>query len=414
MKKTVSRFVVNQQRANLCPDSIEHTIQLFEMGRYADALTGCLNFVNTGDIRILLALKEIYQFGLAGELDLEKAEDYLSMAARQDAESCYQLAQWLERGFRDDPDPVTAIQYYLQAADQGHTKALLYVAECYGSGRLLSRDPAKAFECYLKITNRENRLNDEAEANAEYRLAMCFLKGIGTEANCQEALHYMSMAARHRSKEAIYELALMYITGEGVTPDARKAFQLMNEVAAMNYAPAQYKLGSMYENAIGTFENQDRAFSWYHMAYELNYLPAYAKMASFLLEGTASARDCRKAREIASRAWEMGDADAGYVLYGIYMQGQGVKTDRQKAVEYLRAAAEGGSIASRRTLGELYAAGVEGCIEQDFQQSVKWYADAADHNDTEAMMGLAQLYLSPDSRIQDVEKAHQLLVLQLL
>lgn len=396
MKKTVAKFTVSQPRNTLLPDSVEHTLQLFELGHYPEALQGCLAFVSSGDVRILLALKEIYQFGLAGQLDLDMAENYLSMAARQDPESCFQLAQWLEKGFNDDPDPVTAVQYYMQAADMNHPKALLYLADCYSNGRLLMKDPEKAFDCILRA-----QMNAPGDKDAEYRLAMCFLNGDGTPANPTEALHYLSMAVRHKSVEAIYELALMYSHGRGVTADRRKGFRLMNEAAAMNYAPALFQLGLMYEEARGTTRNPERAFSWYHMAYELNYVPAFAKMAAFLIDGESAGQDYRKARSIAQRGAELGNPECSYELFRIYMKGLGVKADRETAMDHLNAAASGGSVAAMKTLGDIF-------LEDpapDPAKAAEWYAKAADQGNEDALLALADIYSTDQWGMRDPARA---------
>lgn len=403
MKKTVSKFVISQTRSAISTDSIENTMMLFEMGNYREALEGCRKFLNTGDIRIMLALTEMYQFGLAGELDLDKAEYYLSEAAKHDTESCFRMAQWLEKGFNGAADPTSAIDYYLRAAEHGHSKALLYIAECYASGRLLDCDSEKAFRCFQKIVEKNER-NDE-NTMAEVKLALCCLNGIGTEVDYSKALYYMSQAARHQSREAIYELSMMYSSGRGVTQDSRKAFHLMNEAAALNYAPAQYELGVMYENAIGTIENRERAYNWYHMAYELNYLPAYAKMASFLIDGSVSGRDYLKAREIAEKGASHSDAECNCILYRIYSEGRGVRADRTKAMEYLNRAIIEGSSNAAKIMGDLYFRGDENHIMQDLKQAEQWYLKAAGENSIPAMKGLVEIYLSGDESISSSEKA---------
>jgi TPR repeat protein len=403
MKKTVSKFVINQNTSSISADSIENTMLLFEMGDYREAMQGCLKFVGTGDIRILLALTEMYQFGLAGELDLDKAEYYLSIAAKSDTESCYRMAQWLEKGFNGTADPSAAIDYYLHAAECGHSKALLHVGECYASGRLLECNPFKAFRCFKRIVDK-NEKSDES-TRAEVKLALCCLNGIGTQIDYSRALFYMSQAARHQSEEAIYELSMMYSSGRGVTQDSRKAFHLMNEAAALNYAPAQYQLGVMYEKALGTIENLERAFNWYHMAYEFNYLPAYAKMAGFLLEGTITGRDYQKAKEIAEKGAAHSDGECYCVLYTIYSKGYGVRADKTKAMDYLNKAVIEGSTNAAKIMGDLYAEGNNDLISRDLKEAEKWYTRAAEENSIPAMKGLVNIYLSSDTAIRNTEKA---------
>ena len=97
MRRTIHRFQIHQENVSLTNDTIENTLKLFDLGKYSEALDGCFKFLHTGDIRILLTLVQIYQYGLGTTLSLSEAEKYLVMAASKDAVSCFKLAECRNR-----------------------------------------------------------------------------------------------------------------------------------------------------------------------------------------------------------------------------------------------------------------------------------------------------------------------------
>ncbi|MCR4554365.1 MAG: sel1 repeat family protein [Succinivibrionaceae bacterium] len=389
MRRTIHRFQIHQENVSLTNDTIENTLKLFDLGKYSEALDGCFKFLHTGDIRILLTLVQIYQYGLGTTLSLSEAEKYLVMAASKDAVSCFKLAEWYEHGIRGgEPDHQKAYEYYTRAAQQQYYPAMLKLAKYLNTVTDPQYNPEEAFTIYKSIA--DDHL--ETWPEAEYETGMQYLTGTGTDRNPKEGFRYVSMAARHNYLPAIYQLGMMYIKGNGVVPNAETAFKLMNQAAAQNYPLAQYQLGKMYEESIGTFPNGQRAYNWYSFALSLGCEKAASRMASMLLDGTMIPRDYEKAMILVSSGAARGEPECMRVLSRIYGEGLGVKEDQLKSSELIIKAAETGSVKAQRLLGMLYMQGRNQYIPRDVKKSIEWYTRSAENGDRKAQFFLGVYY----------------------
>ena len=389
MKRTIQRFEIHHQELTpLSNNTIESTLKLFDQGKYSEALDGCFKFLHTGDIRILLTLVQIYQYGLGTTLSLSEAEKYLIMAAAKDVTACFQLAEWYDHGIRGEPDHQKAYDYYTKAAQQMYNPAMLKLAGYLNDEKDPQYNPEEAFYIYKSIADDRSEIYPEAS----YQTGLHYLKGKGVEKNTREAFRYISNAVIHNYAPAIYQLGLMYIDGDGVALNQETAFKLMNQAASLNYPLAQYQLGKMYEEAIGTFPNGQRAYNWYSFALNLGCEKAAARMASMLLDGTMVSKDYEKAFLLVSNGASNGDPECMRVLSRIYGEGLGVKEDPHKSAELIKKAAQAGSVKAQRILGLLYMQGRNEHIPRDIEKAVEWYTRSAEQGDQKAQYYLGVFY----------------------
>ena len=346
MKRTIQRFEIHQQELTpLSNNTIESTLKLFDQGKYSEALDGCFKFLHTGDIRILLTLVQIYQYGLGTTLSLSEAEKYLIMAAAKDVTACFQLAEWYDHGIRGEPDHQKAYDYYTKAAQQMYNPAMLKLAGYLNDEKDPQYNPEEAFYIYKSIADDRSEIYPEAS----YQTGLHYLKGKGVEKNTREAFRYISNAVIHNYAPAIYQLGLMYIDGDGVALNQETAFKLMNQAASLNYP-------------------------------------------SMLLDGTMVSKDYEKAFLLVSNGASNGDPECMRVLSRIYGEGLGVKEDPLKSAELIKKAAQAGSIKAQRILGLLYMLGRNEHIPRDVEKAIEWYTKSAEQGDQKAQYYLGVFY----------------------
>jgi TPR repeat protein len=199
---------------------------------------------------------------------------------------------------------------------------------------------------------REQRWSDalrpcthEAElgiAEAAYRLAEIYDRGLGVPADPPQAATWYRRAAVAGSREAAVRLGAMYETGRGVHTDAAEAVAWYRKAALLGDARAQLRLAKAYENGIGVAQSMKEAVSWYRAAAEQGDPQAQNYLGWLYGNGRGVAHDDAEAVRWFRRAAEQGDAQAQYNLGFMYANGRGVVKDDAQAIAWLRRAAAQG------------------------------------------------------------------------
>ena len=103
------------------------------------------------------------------------------------------------------------------AAEDGDLDAAYQLGQryCHGSGGA-QKDEAKGFYWFQKAA-------DGDHIAAQYSLAMCWLRGVGTETNQEKGASLLAGAAETGYPPAICELGLCYELGMGVEMDKHRA-----------------------------------------------------------------------------------------------------------------------------------------------------------------------------------------------
>src|ERR1043166_7463298 len=81
-------------------------------------------------------------------------------------------------------------------------------------------------------------------------------------------------AAENGDVEAQYKLALSYKNGEGTEKDLEKAFYWYQKSAGSENKFAQYNLGNCYQYGLGVEKDEVKAFEWYEKSAKQGYSDA--------------------------------------------------------------------------------------------------------------------------------------------
>ncbi|MFI3244647.1 MAG: tetratricopeptide repeat protein [Akkermansia sp.] len=236
------------------------------------------------------------------------------MQARMEAQAMYTLARTMleEKHITD----VSGVPFLLEeAAKQGSIRAELLLLDIWeGKYKGLPKNEANAFNLAKLLSERpilsEEIIRQEsrrdAQAEAQFRLALYHEKGIACRANPNKAFHWMQSAMRLGHPAAQVELARYYMQGVGCELNYITALQLLKDQTRLDSsAPNLYfYLGYMCERGLGLSRPQ---LSW--------------------------------ARQFYQRGAELGDARATNNLASLYERGAGVGVDYSIALRLYRDAA---------------------------------------------------------------------------
>ena len=152
-------------------------------------------------------LGRLYLNGHGVEKDYSKAVGWLQEAGGN-PDAVNLLGYCYEKGYGVKQDPAEAAAMYRNAAAKGHVTAQFNLANCYLNGSGVEKDSSEAFEWYRKAA--ENTVSfdingplwsvdrkdaEQGQILAQKKLAECYRKGIGTEADEEEAQKWENAAA---------------------------------------------------------------------------------------------------------------------------------------------------------------------------------------------------------------------------
>lgn len=140
---------------------------------------------------------------------------------------------------REEKDEAKAVEYYRQAAVQGHAQAQFYLGVCYHDGAGLKQDFSQAFAWFSKAAA-------QGCADAQFHLGMLYREDRGVR---QDLVSFATFSKAARVKQNLSQ-----------------AFAWFSRAAAQGHTRAQVGLGELYRDGQGV--KQDRALSseWFRKA----------------------------------------------------------------------------------------------------------------------------------------------------
>lgn len=166
---------------------------------------------NQGDISSMISLGIRYLEGKDVEQNYTEAEKLLLKAQKEGAseEAMYLLGTMALNGLGKNPDINIALGWFIKAADNGSTKAMLAIGDILFNGTPeIELDREAAFHWFEKAKDGDN-------PEGAFRMAEIYNQGLGKEKNLEKARALYEEAAVNNFKMAIPPLVLMLERGEG-------------------------------------------------------------------------------------------------------------------------------------------------------------------------------------------------------
>ncbi len=177
-------------------------------------------------------------------------KEHLENAKAGEADAQYELGIMYLKGQGVEQDRDKAVKWLQAAAKSGYSLADVKLTR-------IEEQEAK----FKQLRNSADR----GDLEAQYEVAMMYLKGRGVQTDETKGLAYLKKAADKGDAKAITRLGIISYKGEVGKPDYKKAVSLLNSVSG-NSVLAQYYLGEMYAAGAGVKKDYATAIDWYKKA----------------------------------------------------------------------------------------------------------------------------------------------------
>lgn len=152
----------------------------------------------------------------------------------------------------------------------------------------------EVYKNFAEAANRIEKLFEQNNADAQYKLGMRYYTGDGVEKNHSEAVKWFRKAAEQGNAEAQYNLGVCYEKGEGVDKNLAEAAKWYRKVAEQGDANAQRNLGLYYiqekrDNVIG--------YAWIFLSVKNGLEDSTSKLAE--LEKQMDKGEIERAKKLA-------------------------------------------------------------------------------------------------------------------
>jgi len=288
-------------------------------------------------------------------------------------------------------DYATALRQWRPLAEQGNADAQYRVARLYHRGLGVARDDARAAAWYLEAARRGHakqavrwytKAAEQGRAVAQANLAGMYAEARGVERDLGVAARWYRKAAEQGNAEAQYRLGTMFDHGRGVAENPGEAFGLYKKAAKQGHVAAQNSVGLMYELGRGVRENDEKAARWYQAAADqgsadarrsLDGMRPVAARPPAAAAVPAAAAQPGPLEPTATPALQE-DAETLYRRGLAHTTGHGAAVDDAEAMAWFLEAAEQGHVMSWYRLGFLYLEGRGPGRAKDYVEAHKWFS----------------------------------------
>ena len=104
-------------------------------------------------------------------------------------------------------------------------------------------------------------LAEQGNPEAQYNIALLYMKGNGVELNERTALSWFTRAGEQGMADAQYNAGVMFYGGKGTYPDKTSAIEWWQLSASQGHPNAQNNLAIMYAYAFGTKKDPEKAIA---------------------------------------------------------------------------------------------------------------------------------------------------------
>lgn len=299
-------------------------------------------------------------------LNNDTLPEWCEAAENGDAVAQYQVALYLEQ---EELQGEETERYLYASAKQG------YLPACYELGKRLKEKEDAAAQQQAVQWLRQGAEGGHAQSAKE--LALCYLKGIGSAVDFQQADVWFCRWAELEGSEAMFQLAMQYAQGTLLPKRMGKAMALVYRAEQAGMAEAREQFSAQYR---AWKEQQDTPEQLYQKAKELE-------------------KNSQQAQDLYLQAAKMGYAPA-QVEVGTYLEAQ--KRPEEALIWYGRAAKQGERKATFK-LGYYFGSGIYPWIRVDLDRAVFWSLQAMERGEVVGTYNAA-VYYRKRSETEDSNK----------
>lgn len=370
-------------------------------------------------------LGEIYYFGLLGTCDYEKAFYYLAKAwAKGSRQAAGILAGCYYNGFGAQKDSKKALELLEKVFDVTLTvdkksqpiymwqwrdwdskmrsgeypDEMTFAANLFGVCLQTEGKHAEfTLACYEGAAKKGHR-------GALFNLGRCYENGYGCTKSQEKAIVYYQKGAERDVKQAQYALGVCYIEGNGVEKDEAEGLRLVKCAADKEYLPAVEKLGDCYLNGVATTVDIKAAMECYRKVLAAGYKDVEQKMKLCLSRNLKEGLP-EQYHKLLERAQE-NEAEAQRELGLLFLKGEALPADWRIAEKWLCAAAEQEDMEALLILADGYSSGES--FSRSLRKAAMFYEKAAMKGNAKAKSELANCFYYGRGVEKDYAKAMKL------
>lgn len=303
-----------------------------------------------GNLKCTQRLGIMYYNGEGVEKDLEKAMEYMEIAAaKKEPHAMY----------------VLAVAYYRlnKFGDKTSDIAKALLKEAYELGSPYAAD-------YLACI----MLNELKE---------------GKNINKNELVIYIKFGVENELKESIFKYGYIYEKGIGIEQDYEKAYYYYTLAAETKYVKAMIKLGDWYKTGIFLNRNIDMAIKWYERAAKEDDIESIEKLIEIYENGIGGRRSDIKAIYYVFKLIDLDAIKGKEKLVYYCFKGIGIEENKEKGYELLEEIKEIDVGTAKYIKGYL---GEKELIDIDNDEIIKLYREGIELGNLECYGQLA-IYL---------------------
>lgn len=300
-----------------------------------------------GNLKCTQRLGIMYYNGEGVEKDLEKAIEYMEIAAaKKEPHAMY----------------VLAVAYYRlnKFGDKTSDIAKALLKEAYELGSPYAAD-------YLACI----MLNELKE---------------GKDVNKNELLIYIKFGVKNELKESIFKYGYIYEKGIGIEQNYEKAYYYYTLASETKYIKAMIKLGDWYKIGIFLNRNIDLAIKWYEKAAKEDDIEAIEKLIDIYERGIGGRRSDIKAIYYVFKLIDLDAIKGKEKLVYYCFKGIGIEENKEKGYELLEEIKEIDLGTAKYINGYL---GEEGLIDIDNDEIIRLYMEGIELGNLECYGQLA-------------------------
>jgi TPR repeat protein len=339
------------------------------------------------------------------------------------------LAYMYHHGKNIDPDPESAMKWYIKSSELGCSRAKWELAKIFRDGKIVKKDEEKYIH-YLKAA---------AEAGvpeAKVDLGFAYLTGIYISRDEVSAFKWMYTAASQGNTMAQFMTGYMYGIGIGTLQDISERERWYTKAGLRGDAELFYWIGRNFEYGLFNVEMDPfEAGRWYKMGADMGHEKCFICWQSVLSALDGKEPDSLEEREtklmntevekekiareqvlmLADRyledgdeqnafkhykmAAELGNPDAMFTLAMLYHTGVFVKRNDKTALDMMIKASAAGSEDAQFVLGTLYEEGRG--LKKDLDEAIKNYTKAAANGHLAAYYRLSLYMEHPEIHVRN-------------